>query len=269
MMRQPWGGALKVSRAGVRVYKHYSETQPPAEVQINTNVSYLLPRLTQYNSISNQKTTDMKALFFAFPMLILCMTACSNEDEPRLPYPIDPQYINFQEPEVGQFNEYELKTYTCGATDSETMSVIKWEVTEVTESEVEIRETNNGTEVATFTADRLAEGWSISAEERIESNMLFFYGDDLIRVNAPTTADVQQQGCVFFDGSDKFVGEYVARAAEFNVGDFELRDMKVVSCVPTILDLDGYLLYNDYTLWASFSASNFLDEPTVRAFFLK
>lgn len=211
----------------------------------------------------------MKAIIFALPTLILCLTACGEDDEPRLPYPIDPQYINFQAPEVGQYNEYESKFFTCGEANAETTALIKWEVIAVTESEVQIRETSDGQEITVFTADRLEEGWSISAEERVRSNMLFFYGDDLIRINAPTTAEVQQQDCVFFDGQEKFTGEYVAKAEEFIVGDFGLRDMKVVSCVPTILDLDGYLLYNEYTLWASFSANSLSEEPVVQAFFLK
>ncbi|MEM6395865.1 MAG: hypothetical protein AAF741_05925 [Bacteroidota bacterium] len=212
----------------------------------------------------------MKSIFFGFTLFALCIMSCGKEDAPTPEEPVlAPERINFQSPEVGQFNEYELFMFTCGEPLFDVEGEVRWEVTAVTETEVEIRETSGDLDVTTFTADRMEAGWSITAEERVESNMLFFYGDDLIRVNAPTTAEVRQQDCVFFDGNEKFTGEYVARAAQYVVEDVELRDMKVVSCVPTILDLDGYLIYNRNTLYASFSANNFGEDPVIRTYVLK
>ncbi|MEL6393102.1 MAG: hypothetical protein AAFY36_05460 [Bacteroidota bacterium] len=201
--------------------------------------------------------------------LTLLLTSCGEQNDIELPAPLDPERINFTAPEVGQFNEYRAVSFTCSEAQPLDRGLLRWEVTEVSEAEIEILETFDGDEITTFTADRTEEGLLISEDERVRSNMLFFYGDDLIRLTSEPTAEVYQEACVFFDGEEKFTGEYVARADQYQLDDFTLRNMKVVSCVPTILDLDGYLMYTEHTLWASFTADNLSDDPSVWAFLLK
>ncbi|MEM1358737.1 MAG: hypothetical protein AAGF89_11075, partial [Bacteroidota bacterium] len=80
-------------------------------------------------------------------------------------------------------------------------------------------------------------------------------GSDSIRLNAEPTAKLDYRDCVFYDGDVKFTGDYVAEIPTFEMAGVELKGLKSVSCVPVILDLDGYLLYNKYSLMGSITTS--------------
>lgn len=106
-----------------------------------------------------------------------------------------------------------------------------------------------------FRAERRPGNLLISAAARRVTELFFFYGSDSIRLDAPATATLTQKDCVFFDGVSKFTGDYVARVPSFQIDGLTFTELKTVSCVPTILDLDGYLLNDEFTLKASISAT--------------
>jgi len=165
-----------------------------------------------------------------FSALLLVITACEKTATPTPIDPgpgliINPDRVNFQDPKVGQFNAFEAISYECGEEiPSENRWELKLTITDVTPE---------------------------TTEDRQQSRLFFFYGSDSIRLDAPTTTELTYQDCVFFDGSEKFTGDYVAGIPSFELDDKTFKDQKVVSCVPVILDLDGYLFYDEHSLTAS------------------
>lgn len=200
----------------------------------------------------------MKLFKIVFPIfaLLLAFTACQKPTGliPMEPEPVlNPDRINFQEPQVGQFNAFESLYYECGeAINDENRWELKLTITDVTPEAIEFTETyENNTNPLVYKALRQEGVITISAEDRERSRLFFFYGSDSIRLDAPTTTELTYEDCVFFDGTEKFTGDYVAGVTSFQLDGKIFKDQKVVSCVPVILNLDGYLFYDQYSLTAS------------------
>ncbi|MTB52514.1 hypothetical protein [Lewinella sp. W8] len=189
---------------------------------------------------------------------LLIMTGCDDDQAIVTPTPTPPTegLINFQDPEVGQVNAYQTISYSCGEALPNDRPELRLTVTGVSDTEIEFTETFGNADPVVFTAERRPGNLLISAEDRRATELFFFYGSDSIRLDAPPTATLSQKDCVFFDGAEKFTGDYVAMVPAYSIGDLTFQDLKTVSCVPTILDLDGYLLYNEFTLKASISATS-------------
>jgi hypothetical protein len=193
-----------------------------------------------------------------FPLfsLLLAFTACEKSATaiPVDPEPIiNPDRINFQAPEVGQFNAFEAISYECGtAISDENRWELKLTITGVSPETIEFTESyENSANTEVITALRQEGVIAISAEDRQRSRLFFFYGSDSLRLEAPTVADLTYNDCVFFDNGEKFTGDYVAGIPSFELDGKTFKDQKVVSCVPVILDLDGYLFYDQHGLTAS------------------
>ena len=159
-----------------------------------------------------------------FCFLLLTITAC---EKTAAPTPIDPdpdpvittERVNFQDPQVGQFNAYEAIFYECGeAIVDDNRWELKLTITDVTPETIEFTESyENTTNTTVFTALRQEGVIAISAEDRQQSRLFFFYGSDSIRLDAPTTTELTYQDCVFFDGAEKFTGDYVAGIPSFEL----------------------------------------------------
>lgn len=188
--------------------------------------------------------------------LLLAFTACEKTDTPTPIEPdpvINPDRINFQDPKVGQFNAFEAISYECGeAIPDENRWELKMTISAVTPDAIEFTESyENTTNTHVYKALRQDGVINISAEDRRQSRLFFFYGSDSLRLDAPTTTQLTYQDCVFFDGSEKFTGDYVAGVPSFELDGKTFKNQKVVSCVPVILNLDGYLFYDEHGLTAS------------------
>ncbi|MEM9930799.1 MAG: hypothetical protein AAF840_13315 [Bacteroidota bacterium] len=187
----------------------------------------------------------------------LSFTACDPAEDPITP--VDPirnsEWLNFQEPVVGQFNTFEALSYECG----EAMPAERWdlrlEITAVTPEMIEFTESPENGDPQVFTAAREEGILRISAEDRQKSRLFFFYGSDSLRLEAPPVRELTYRDCVFFHGNEKFTGDIVASLPNFELDGKSFKNQKVVSCVPTILDLDGYIFYDKYGLTASISTS--------------
>jgi len=195
-----------------------------------------------------------------FSILLLAFSACEKTAVPTPIEPdpdpvINPDRVNFQDPKVGQFNAFEAISYECGeAIVDENRWELKLTITDVSPETIEFTESyENTTNTTVFTALRQDGVIAISAEDRAQSRLFFFYGSDSIRLDAPTTAELTYQDCVFFDDGEKFTGDYVAGIPSFELDGKTFKDQKVVSCVPVILNLDGYLFYDKHGLTASIS----------------
>ena len=119
-------------------------------------------------------------------------------------------------------------------------------------------------------AERVPGNLIIPAEERVNSRLLFFYGSDSIRLDATPVTTLEYRDCVFYDGDQVFTGDYVAAIDEFTFANQTISNLKMVSCVPFVLDLNAYLLYNENNLLASVQTWNdFSDDPTTEVYLLQ
>lgn len=204
--------------------------------------------------------------------LFLLLTACTDTEDPITPIIEFDEAINFQRPVVGQKNFYDSYTLRCGGEEVSPPSVLTLAVTAVTDDMIELTETtaDSNTAPVILHAERVPGNLIISAEERVNSRLLFFYGSDSIRLNAPPVANLEYRDCVFYDGEQVFTGDYVAAIDNFTFGTRTLTNLKTVSCVPVVLDLDAYLLYNENNLMASVQSwRGFGNDSTTEIYLLQ
>lgn len=197
---------------------------------------------------------------FLFGLFLL--TSCDKETaqpitEPE-PDPIPPiERVNFQTPAVGQFNTYEEFSYECGTEMPTERQEFTLSITEVTDNTITFSEKwGNQANTYSYVAQRRPGNLLINAEDRVGSSLFYFYGSDSIRLDATPIAKLDYEDCVFYNGTEKFTGDYVAEIPQFDLAGHTFENLKSVSCVPTILNLDGYLLYNKYSLMGSITASS-------------
>lgn len=189
----------------------------------------------------------------------ILFTACEKDGSiaPVEPDPVlNPDRLNFQAPVVGQFNTFEALSYECGDAIPSERWDLRLEITSVSPEQIEFTESYENGDPQIFTAAREAGVLRITAEDRQKSRLLFFYGSDSLRLDAPPVRDLNYRDCVFFHGSEKFTGDIVASLPSFEIDGKVFKNQKVVSCVPTILDLDGYLFYDQHGLTASITTSS-------------
>ena len=200
--------------------------------------------------------------------VLLVFTACEKESittpDDRDPV-LNPDRVNFQNPKVGQFNTFEVFSYECGQANQNEVWELNLTITAADENTIEFTESNeNGTDVV-FEAQRKGDYLVISPEDRQATRLLFFYGSDSLRLKESPVMELNYRDCVFFNGNEKFTGDVVATMPVFSLEGKTFNNQKVVSCVPVILDLDGYLFYDQYGLTASIttSTSGFGGEETT------
>ncbi|MFY0601110.1 MAG: hypothetical protein JXR03_15645 [Cyclobacteriaceae bacterium] len=83
-------------------------------------------------------------------------------------------------------------------------------------------------------------------EERWSSRIFGFYGNDTLFLNKAPNARLVQKGCRLFIGENEFIGEQIGSVNKFVFGSIRIEEKKGVSCIPTLLRVDGYLIYDDY-----------------------
>lgn len=198
--------------------------------------------------------------YFIFPILLLSVlfSACERDENitPVEPDPVrNPERLDFQSPVVGQFNTFEIRSYECGTEIPSEGGELDLKITGVTEEAIEFTEdTGNGTPFV-YSALRKEGMLLISPVDRQQSRLFYFYGSDTLRLAAAPTVEVTYQDCVFYDDGEKFTGDYITSLPFFELDDKTFTDQKVASCVPVVLDLDGYLLYDEHGLSASITVT--------------
>jgi len=122
-----------------------------------------------------------------FSALLLAFSACEKTATPTPIDPgpgliINPERINFQDPKVGQFNAFEAISYECGeAIVDDNRWELKLTITDVTPETIEFTESyENTTNTNVLTALRQDGVIAISAEDRQQSRLFFFYGSDIL-----------------------------------------------------------------------------------------
>lgn len=190
--------------------------------------------------------------------LFIVFSSCEKENitTPDDPDPVlNPDRVNFQDPVVGQFNTFEVFSYECGQANQNEVWELDLTITAADENTIEFTESYENGDDVVFEAQRKGDYLVISAEDRQATRLFFFYGSDSLRLKESPVMELNYRDCVFYSGNDKFTGDVVATMPTFSLAGRTFTDQKVVSCVPVILDLDGYLFYDQHGLTASISTS--------------
>ncbi|TXF91774.1 hypothetical protein FUA23_00895 [Neolewinella aurantiaca] len=198
----------------------------------------------------------MKYAFYPALLFFLVLLSC-EKDQPIVPSEPErnPDRLDFQAPVVGQSNTFEIRSYECGEEIPTTGGDLELSITAVTDEEIQFTEsTGNGTPFV-FSARRAEGALVISPEDRQQSQLFYFYGSDTLRLSAPPVVEVTYQDCVFYNDGEKFTGDYVASLPYLELDGKTFTDQKVVSCVPVVLSLDGYLFYDEHGLSASITVT--------------
>jgi hypothetical protein len=85
---------------------------------------------------------------------------------------------------------------------------------------------------------------------RRNSVLFHFYGNDTLQLNPNHNATVTQQPCNFNYNDTVFYGNEIGKIDTVKVGDIEILDKTIVSCVP-LITIDGYLVYDSSKLFVS------------------
>ncbi len=94
-------------------------------------------------------------------------------------------------------------------------------------------------------------GDNLILKERWNSQLFFFYGNDTLRLQNNTNLSLTQDGCRINLSDTLFLGNEVAKLTRFEAGPYTLKDKMAASCVPMIMNIDAYLIYESSHLYAS------------------
>ena len=209
---------------------------------------------------------------FLVASLVITFIAC--EKDVVAP---DVKQINFQAPETGQENYYLRYAGACGALQP-TGDTLILRVTEFNGTDIEFQEIYTEGSPAYYPLSfEYPAKWNqdmleIKPEFRQSSAIFFFYGSDFLKLKEAASHAMHQNNCVVWNGQSDFTGDEIGAVPLFKVGTLEYQNKKIVSCVPTIIDLDAYLLYDRNNIYSSFTSSSGgwepLEDPYVNAFAL-
>ena len=200
--------------------------------------------------------------------LFVAATLVSCDKDPVTP---GTQAVNFQSPVIGQENHYLSYSGVCGELVP-TGDTLILRIKDFNGTDLQIEELytegspSHSTESYVYPAKWSTSFLDIKPEYRVLSKLFFFYGSDTLRLQQEPNITLQQNNCVLWDGQTDFVGDNIGSVNSFKVGSQEYQNKKIVSCVPTILDLDAYLVYDRNNLYASFTSSTGGWEPIENPF---
>ncbi|HUR32061.1 MAG TPA: hypothetical protein VMZ69_11570 [Saprospiraceae bacterium] len=216
----------------------------------------------------NIKIPFASALALAF-FLIAC-----DKDPVVVP---NPNQINFQAPVIGQENYYLKFSGVCGQL-LPTGDTLILRVKDFNGSDIEFEEALTEGSPSYYGITFAYPGkWSeeildIKPEYRQSSALFFFYGSDSLRLKQSASDVMHQNDCIVWNGQSDFTGDAIGTVPTFKVAHLEYQSKKIVSCVPTILNLDAYLLYDKNNIYSSFTSSiggwEPIEDPFVNAYAL-
>ncbi len=219
----------------------------------------------------------MKPLFSILIASLFLFTACKTDDDLEQPATGETDnYINLKSPKVNQQNTYLRYTINCGITSTFSYSGDTLLLTVLeTDSGFVLRE--NFTEGSSTLSEMDPASYPIKSTddyillpERGASWLFYFYGNDTIHLEPSNTIALQQQDCyLMYQNGDIFIGDEKGYVTNYSLGEISLTEKTAVSCVPIIMDLDAYLVYDETGIALSHSVSSSLMAPSEGFVWLK
>ena len=196
---------------------------------------------------------------FSLILICLCATLFACEQAKELPAP-ETDWVDFANPQLGQSTYYVRYTTDCNSLDRAFQYTRDTLILSVVEVGATITLEERFTPGSPFYRDGFVDPlrYEISSmgdyallTDRWNSALFFFYGNDTLRLNSPHTAVLEQDVCRLKIEEENFIGNEVGRLANFKIGPLRQKDKTAVSCVPIILNLDAYLIYDQKHLYMS------------------
>ena len=92
--------------------------------------------------------------------------------------------------------------------------------------------------------------------DRERSTLFFFYGSDVINTTPTHEINLIQEGCDQLYDGNPFIGDQIGFLPNLAIHDISLKNQTSVSCVPIIIDLKAFLVYQDGKLNMSYTLSS-------------
>ncbi len=226
------------------------------------------------------KTNSMKLQNTSFAIIALigtlALSSCSENDDS--PTPIDPNPKNelrLSDLRQGQSSYYVRYTQPCADPQSFSYSgdTLRVEVF-IEDDSLKFRESYTAGSLTLSETEAIEypvtdKGDYLLITERFRSQLFFFYGNDTLFLNKPTTAELLQDGCALtYQNGDIFIGEEMGNLPLYEIGDISLHSNKAVSCVPTIMPLDAFLIFDSKELKISSFVMQGWEEPSLNGMVL-
>lgn len=202
-----------------------------------------------------------------FPIICIFVifTAC-NEDSIILS---QRDYIDFRDLEDGQYSYFIRYESTCDNLNGDFVLTGDTLRVEVIEENNDFKFKESFTENSPMYINGQTEPTIhevipydnfILIPERFNSALFFFYGNDTIHTRNFERENMVQNNCrVDFNGST-FIGNEIGLIDKFEIGDFEYKNKTVVSCLPMMIELDAYLIYDNKELVMSHTVDKFSNQ---------
>lgn len=185
-------------------------------------------------------------------LLAVTVTSCSKviEKDPLDKIVIEPMKLNavdFGNLVDGQESVYEGYYYSCDSLEDVTVSnniiylgVVnkenKWFFTESRKMD--------GVKTVMTEYEVIPSENMLRIPERESSSLFYFYDSDKFDLSPLELLDIEQTECVFSDGQDTFDGDAIGFTENFDFRGLTYDGKLALSCIPTILDGDAYLIHD-------------------------
>lgn len=98
------------------------------------------------------------------------------------------------------------------------------------------------------------QSYKLKMVDRTNSKLFYFYGNDYLTTRQPLKVKyVQQNGCKLDLNEQPFIGNEITKLQSFKLGPMVFNNKTVVSCIPVVLELEAYLIYDNHELSLSHS----------------
>lgn len=196
----------------------------------------------------------MKKFIYIFAVSVFTLTACEKEINDGL----KEGAVNLSKLETGQISKYVGFQSICGETDKfeYTGDTLVMEVKEVN-GDLFLAEylspfsKNKQYDIISLTAVRQLNN-GIELTNRINSKFFNFYGSDTLKLDDAMAVSMKQKNCIVEFDNETFRGDQMGKISSFNIGDIQVKNKIIVSCVP-IIEVDGYLLYDQNQLFLNYA----------------
>lgn len=214
----------------------------------------------------------------AFILIPLFAISCNSDDNDSgpAPQPAPKNTIELNNLQDGQVNRYLRYTADCSdPTGSFTYSgdTLEVEIRSTTEGLVFYEEFTEGS--PNFGGLEPSETRVISHDgyilipERQFSQLFFFYGNDTIHLNKPEDLNLNQGSCfIEYENGEPFIGEEIGFLPTFEYQDIRYQNNRIVSCVPFVLNLDAYLIYDQSQLKMSHTLRDYIESMSIDGYTL-
>ena len=196
----------------------------------------------------------MKNLIYIFAVSVFMLAACEKEINEQ----VTEGAVNLSKLETGQISRYIGFQSICGENDKfeYTGDTLIMEVKDVN-GDLFLAEylspfsKNKEHDFISLTAVRQMNN-GIEFTNRINSKFFNFYGSDTLKLDDAMAVSMKKKNCIVEFDNETFRGDQMGKISSFQIGDIQVKNKIIVSCVP-IIEVDGYLLYDQNQLYLNYA----------------